>query len=118
MSSIGDNYTIHKVSLKRTRQACGPCRRKKARCPGEKPSCSLCHRLGQRCSYGPQPSREKNHSVSAPVQSHEPPHSTNEVLMLYTLAHWMWGEVSDYAKFIRSKGMSRPLGGSSALKRD
>lgn len=26
MSSADDNYTIHKVSLKRTRQACGPCR--------------------------------------------------------------------------------------------
>ncbi|KAJ5374395.1 hypothetical protein N7517_006401 [Penicillium concentricum] len=79
MSSIGDNYTIQKVSLKRTRQACGPCRRKKARCPGEKPSCSLCHRLGQRCSYGPQPSHAKNHSVSAPVQSQETQHSTNEI---------------------------------------
>ncbi|OQE05207.1 hypothetical protein PENVUL_c026G04482 [Penicillium vulpinum] len=67
MSSMGDNYTIHKVSLKRTRQACGPCRRKKARCPGEKPACSLCHRLGQRCSYGPQTSGVKKHSVSAPV---------------------------------------------------
>ncbi|KAJ5612259.1 hypothetical protein N7510_005453 [Penicillium lagena] len=26
MSALNDNYTIHKVSLKRTRQACGPCR--------------------------------------------------------------------------------------------
>lgn len=26
MSAPNDNYTIHKVSLKRTRQACGPCR--------------------------------------------------------------------------------------------
>ncbi|PLB40370.1 Zn(II)2Cys6 transcription factor domain-containing protein [Aspergillus candidus] len=54
MSAANDNYTIHKVSLKRTRQACGPCRRKKARCPGEKPTCSLCQRLGQNCSYGLQ----------------------------------------------------------------
>ncbi|KAJ5245135.1 hypothetical protein N7489_005231 [Penicillium chrysogenum] len=61
MSSIGDNYTIHKVSLKRTRQACGPCR------------------LGQRCSYGPQASRAKNHAVSAPVHSQETQHSTNEI---------------------------------------
>ncbi|KAJ5170041.1 uncharacterized protein N7500_002824 [Penicillium coprophilum] len=79
MSSIGDNYTIHKVALKRTRQACDPCRRKKARCPGEKPSCSLCHRLGQRCSYGPQASRAKNHSVSAPVGNQEMQQSTNEI---------------------------------------
>ncbi|KAJ5084918.1 hypothetical protein NUU61_009497 [Penicillium alfredii] len=54
MSPSNDNYAIHKVALKRTRQACGPCRRKKARCPGEKPACSLCQRLGQRCVYGPQ----------------------------------------------------------------
>ncbi|KAJ5129051.1 uncharacterized protein N7443_006168 [Penicillium atrosanguineum] len=54
MSSSNDNYTIHKVSLKRTRQACAPCRRKKARCPGEKPACSLCQRLGQHCAYGSQ----------------------------------------------------------------
>ncbi|THC93269.1 hypothetical protein EYZ11_007255 [Aspergillus tanneri] len=38
MNSPGDNYAIHKVSVKRARQACGPCRRKKARCPGEKPT--------------------------------------------------------------------------------
>ncbi|OQE39204.1 hypothetical protein PENCOP_c007G04675 [Penicillium coprophilum] len=78
MSSIGDNYTIHKVSLKRTRQACDPCRRKKARCPGEKPSCSLCHRLGQRCSYGPQTSRAKHHLASAPVGNQEIQQSTDE----------------------------------------
>ncbi|KAJ5580401.1 hypothetical protein N7450_006702 [Penicillium hetheringtonii] len=54
MSTADDNYTVHKVSLKRTRQACGPCRRKKARCPGEKPVCSLCQRLGQHCTYAAQ----------------------------------------------------------------
>ncbi|KAJ9492526.1 hypothetical protein VN97_g710 [Penicillium thymicola] len=74
---MGDNHTIHKVSLKRTRQACGPCRRKKARCPGEKPTCSLCHRLGQRCSYGPQASRVRSQPIS-PVQSQEPQNSINE----------------------------------------
>ncbi|KGO66312.1 Transcription factor, fungi [Penicillium expansum] len=59
---MGDNYTIHKVSLKRTRQACGPCR------------------LGQHCSYGPQPSRVKPHSVSARAQSQETQHSSiNEI---------------------------------------
>ncbi|KAJ6099042.1 hypothetical protein N7467_000577 [Penicillium canescens] len=70
MSSIGDNYTIHKVSTKRTRQACGPCRRKKARCPGEKPTCSLCHRLGQLCSYEPQtPSHARSRSKPAPASA-------------------------------------------------
>ncbi|KAI2737274.1 transcriptional regulator family: Fungal Specific TF [Penicillium roqueforti] len=36
---------------KRVRQACEPCRRKKSRCPGEKPICSYCERLGQQCVY-------------------------------------------------------------------
>ncbi|CAI7665939.1 unnamed protein product [Penicillium bialowiezense] len=56
MDAADDNYTIHTISLKRTRQACDRCRRKKARCPGEKPECSLCQRLGQSCSYEPQSS--------------------------------------------------------------
>ncbi|KAJ6003370.1 hypothetical protein N7451_005917 [Penicillium sp. IBT 35674x] len=65
MSMPSDNYAIHKVSLKRTRQACGPCRRKKARCPGEKPVCSTCQRLGQRCSYGAQvATRSQNRSAN------------------------------------------------------
>ncbi|KAL4937862.1 hypothetical protein BDV06DRAFT_232295, partial [Aspergillus oleicola] len=37
--------------LKRTRQACEQCRRKKSRCPGERPACSYCQRLGQTCEY-------------------------------------------------------------------
>ncbi|EMT65613.1 Quinic acid utilization activator [Fusarium odoratissimum] len=36
---------------KRARQACEPCRRKKSKCPGEKPICSYCERLGQICVY-------------------------------------------------------------------
>ncbi|RDL36372.1 C6 transcription factor [Venustampulla echinocandica] len=36
---------------KRVRQACEPCRRKKARCSGEKPVCSHCSRLRQACIY-------------------------------------------------------------------
>lgn len=36
---------------KRVREACENCRRKKGRCPGEKPTCSLCARLGQICVY-------------------------------------------------------------------
>lgn len=36
---------------KRARQACEPCRRKKSRCPGEKPICSHCARLRQVCTY-------------------------------------------------------------------
>ncbi|KAJ5717817.1 transcriptional regulator family: Fungal Specific TF [Penicillium malachiteum] len=46
MASIEDERPT-----KRARQACEPCRRKKSRCPGEKPACSFCERLGQRCFY-------------------------------------------------------------------
>ncbi|KAL4739211.1 hypothetical protein BDV11DRAFT_215347 [Aspergillus similis] len=35
----------------RIRQACEQCRRKKSRCPGERPNCSSCLRLGQICEY-------------------------------------------------------------------
>ncbi|KAM5378161.1 hypothetical protein ACJZ2D_004619 [Fusarium nematophilum] len=36
---------------RRVPQACDNCRRKKIRCPGEKPGCSTCARLRQRCCY-------------------------------------------------------------------
>ncbi|ODA79295.1 hypothetical protein RJ55_04888 [Drechmeria coniospora] len=36
---------------RRFHHACHACRRKKTRCPGEKPACSSCSRLGQACSY-------------------------------------------------------------------
>ncbi|KAL5356128.1 hypothetical protein BJX96DRAFT_142342 [Aspergillus floccosus] len=35
----------------RSHEACLNCRRKKTRCPAEKPTCSNCLRLGQQCSY-------------------------------------------------------------------
>jgi hypothetical protein len=37
--------------IKRVLQACENCRRKKTRCPGEKPRCSNCTRLRQTCQY-------------------------------------------------------------------
>ncbi|KAL4893432.1 hypothetical protein BDV59DRAFT_192981 [Aspergillus ambiguus] len=36
---------------KRSHQACENCRRKKTRCPGERPKCSTCTRLQQVCHY-------------------------------------------------------------------
>ncbi|KAF7716072.1 Fungal Zn(2)-Cys(6) binuclear cluster domain-containing protein [Penicillium ucsense] len=36
---------------KRSHQACENCRRKKTRCPGERPACSTCTRLSQSCQY-------------------------------------------------------------------
>ncbi|CAK1360237.1 unnamed protein product [Cercospora beticola] len=41
---------------KRVRQACLNCRRKKTRCPGERPACAFCVRLGQACRYADAPS--------------------------------------------------------------
>ncbi|KAJ5863566.1 uncharacterized protein N7529_005482 [Penicillium soppii] len=104
MSTTGDNYTIHKVSLKRTRQACGPCRRKKARCPGEKPTCSLCHRLGQCCSYGTQTSaRAKGLKLpSAPSAPSAPTRAQDQ----------------ETNRDSTTDGMSRAPGDFSALKKD
>ncbi|CEI61379.1 unnamed protein product [Fusarium venenatum] len=36
---------------RRATQACDNCRRKKIRCPGERPQCSACSRLRQHCSF-------------------------------------------------------------------
>ncbi|EWZ36375.1 hypothetical protein FOCG_03567 [Fusarium oxysporum f. sp. radicis-lycopersici 26381] len=38
-------------SHKRLHQACENCRRKKTRCPGERPACSSCTRLSKTCTY-------------------------------------------------------------------
>ncbi|RSM04575.1 hypothetical protein CEP52_006724 [Fusarium oligoseptatum] len=38
-------------NYRRVSQACDNCRRKKIRCPGQKPRCSACTRLGQACYY-------------------------------------------------------------------
>ncbi|KAJ5776038.1 uncharacterized protein N7511_001049, partial [Penicillium nucicola] len=46
-----DQYSYAERPAKRVRQACEPCRRKKAKCPGEQPVCSLCARLRQQCQY-------------------------------------------------------------------
>ncbi|KAJ4035890.1 hypothetical protein NW761_013870 [Fusarium oxysporum] len=37
-----------------TRHACEPCRRKKTKCTAERPVCSYCKRLGDRCHYLPR----------------------------------------------------------------
>ncbi|KAL6415967.1 hypothetical protein AUP68_00174 [Ilyonectria robusta] len=47
MSDDSDGETRRK----RIRQACLNCRRKKVRCGGEKPVCTFCRRLSQKCTY-------------------------------------------------------------------
>ncbi|XHG07820.1 hypothetical protein AWENTII_010951 [Aspergillus wentii] len=54
MASTGDERPV-----KRARQACEPCRRKKTRCSGERPICSYCERLGQQCVYATGDSGEE-----------------------------------------------------------
>lgn len=46
MTEANDNR-----ELKRARQACLNCRRKKARCSGEKPVCATCAKLKQQCAW-------------------------------------------------------------------
>ncbi|KAH8691753.1 hypothetical protein GQ44DRAFT_201422 [Phaeosphaeriaceae sp. PMI808] len=46
----GQHYHPYTTN-KRARQACENCRRKKSKCTGERPDCSCCARLQQRCVY-------------------------------------------------------------------
>ncbi|KAJ5105228.1 hypothetical protein NUU61_002575 [Penicillium alfredii] len=66
--------------VKRVRQACEPCRRKKAKCPGEQPICTLCARLHQKCLYAEErrrpPAPENNSTL------HVPDHSTSRALCI------------------------------------
>lgn len=59
--------------IKRIRQACEPCRRKKSRCPGEKPICSHCERLGQasRCTYAPDRVESNRNRSTTPTADKE-----------------------------------------------
>lgn len=58
-------------------------RRKKSRCPGERPACGFCVRLGQQCNYagnttsgtGQSPSRERSLSPSRPQPTDNVPAS-------------------------------------------
>ncbi|EKG13152.1 hypothetical protein MPH_09727 [Macrophomina phaseolina MS6] len=54
---------------KRIRQACEPCRRKKSRCPGERPNCSHCSRLGQSCYYASDHPAASDHLYSSAAGS-------------------------------------------------
>ena len=45
--------------IKRIRQACRNCRRKKARCSGEHPICAFCQRLSQQCEYSDDDGSER-----------------------------------------------------------
>lgn len=51
---------------RRVLQACENCRRKKTRCPGERPRCSNCTRLRQHCQY---PNAELQVHSDGPAQS-------------------------------------------------
>ncbi|KAE8149022.1 fungal-specific transcription factor domain-containing protein [Aspergillus avenaceus] len=68
---------------KRVRQACEPCRRKKAKCPGEQPTCSLCARLQQQCMYAEERRISLTNGLvpteSAPIPT-TPEHRVSKVL--------------------------------------
>ncbi|KAJ5513050.1 hypothetical protein N7463_002602 [Penicillium fimorum] len=70
-----ESFTYSERPTKRVRQACEPCRRKKAKCPGEQPVCSLCARLRQQCLYAderrrPLPESSPRLNVSESRTSH------------------------------------------------
>ncbi|GKZ71426.1 hypothetical protein AnigIFM60653_007909 [Aspergillus niger] len=65
---------------KRVRQACEPCRRKKAKCPGEQPVCSLCARLNQQCAYAGEHRRSSTTGLPIPREAASvPPSSENRI---------------------------------------
>ncbi|KAJ6032662.1 hypothetical protein N7540_003394 [Penicillium herquei] len=68
------NSTYPERPSKRIRLACEPCRRKKGKCPGEQPVCSLCARLRQRCFYDEE--RRRQLPPEGPSRSSIPPTSS------------------------------------------
>ncbi|KAJ5738004.1 hypothetical protein N7493_001159 [Penicillium malachiteum] len=68
------NSTYPERPPKRIRLACEPCRRKKGKCPGEQPVCSLCARLRQRCFYDEE--RRRQLPPETPSRSSVPPTSS------------------------------------------
>ncbi|UPK96105.1 hypothetical protein LCI18_007040 [Fusarium solani-melongenae] len=63
---------MNHLEAKRVRQACRNCRRKKTRCSGQRPCCSFCARLRQKCSYDKVLSTfmETGDSEPQPTQGH------------------------------------------------
>lgn len=55
--------------LKRTRHACDPCRRKKSKCSGERPSCATCARLRQRCTWPAEADEDINVNIDTGVSA-------------------------------------------------
>src|SRR5688572_23767108 len=56
-------------TLKRTRRACIPCRRKKSKCSGDRPACTTCSRLRHRCSYHSESPRRQAGNTTYPLSS-------------------------------------------------
>jgi hypothetical protein len=55
-------------SAKRIRLACLPCRKKKVRCSGGRPSCALCVRIGRSCIYAEEELGNRTQNESQPHQ--------------------------------------------------
>ncbi|KAL6916893.1 hypothetical protein FSST1_008388 [Fusarium sambucinum] len=71
MSDSQDDSDGTESRRKRIRQACLNCRRKKVRCTGEKPTCSFCVRLSQRCLYAEDRRSLKRPSIVLPTGDKE-----------------------------------------------
>ncbi|KAG0648866.1 putative transcriptional regulatory [Hyphodiscus hymeniophilus] len=63
--SPGPSQSRRSSPIKRIRQACVNCRRKKSRCGGEKPVCSICKRLDQVCVYDSP--RNRDHGAARKI---------------------------------------------------
>ncbi|KAF7168501.1 hypothetical protein CNMCM6106_003668 [Aspergillus hiratsukae] len=61
--------SLQKGTLKRIRQACANCRRRKTKCSGERPICFHCRRNKHTCVYEPYSVTVGDNPPSAPVTS-------------------------------------------------
>ncbi|KAK9859522.1 hypothetical protein MYU51_013579 [Penicillium brevicompactum] len=87
---------------KRVRQACEPCRRKKAKCPGEQPVCSLCARLRQQCLYAEERRRPLPEEISRPTDS-----ESRRSLALEDRLRSLEGKLGQVLTVLGSKGESQ-----------
>ncbi|OJK02251.1 hypothetical protein ASPACDRAFT_58597 [Aspergillus aculeatus ATCC 16872] len=102
----------------RAKQACLPCRRKKSKCPGQRPVCAHCARLRQPCSYDDRRavglSLPKRQVISQELSDAQTSLSINRApatpeLPLTRLALPPWVQVSEIAQLYLQWVESQPF---------
>ncbi|RAH67131.1 uncharacterized protein BO66DRAFT_379698 [Aspergillus aculeatinus CBS 121060] len=106
------------TSRPRAKQACLPCRRKKSKCPGQRPVCAHCARLRQPCSYDDRRavslSLHKSQIILQELSDTQPSPTTGRVpvapdLPLTRLTLPPWVQVSEIAQLYLQCVESQPF---------